>query len=70
MWAIRNKNTKKWLYGTDFRLPYTQHTSFDRVMLFFDEREARYAFKSRQCGKDFEVVAVRLEAVEDITDDN
>lgn len=64
MWAIRNKRTKKWLYGTDFRhVPHTQRTSHEQVLTFEYLEEAEYQFKRRQCGKDYKIVAVRIEEV-------
>ena len=65
MYAIRNKRTKKWVYGTDFRRwPHTQFTSEEQALLWDDYEAAAYEFKHRQCGKSYEVVPVRLEALE------
>ena len=65
MWAIRNKRTRKWLYGTDFRrYPYTQRTSEDKAMTFDEYEDACFEFNRRMCGKSYEVVPVRLEALE------
>lgn len=65
MWAIRNKRTRKWLYGTDYRYrPFHQRTSRDRVLVFGNNLEANIEFKHRQCGKDYEIVLVRIEAID------
>ena len=65
MWAIRNKRTRKWVYGTDRRYwPRHQRTSEDKALIFENKEDARYEMKHRQCGKDYEVVPVRLEVIE------
>ena len=65
MWAIRNKRTKKWLYGTDYRYyPRHQRTSEDRVLTWETEEQAVREMKWRGCGKDYEAVPVRLEELE------
>lgn len=59
MYAIRNRKTKKWVYGTDYRYsPRRQRTSFDRALTYEDYDHAKLAFVCRQCGKDYEVVPV------------
>lgn len=66
MWVIRNKRTKKWVYGTDFRYhPYHQRTSEDKAMVWEHYEEALFEFNRRNCGKDYELVLARLEALED-----
>ena len=65
MWAIRNKRTKKWLYGTDYRYyPRHQRTSEDCAMTWETEEEARHEMRHRGCGKDYEAVPVRIEVLE------
>ncbi len=65
MYAIRNKRTGKWLYGTDFRhYPYTQRTSFEQAMTWEMYEAAFSEFKSRMCGKDYEIIPVRIEEIE------
>lgn len=66
MWAIRNKRTKKWLYGTDFDRNGRpqQRTSFDMVMTWDEYKYAEMDFKWRRCGKDYEIVPIRIEVVE------
>lgn len=64
MYAIRNKRTKKWVYGTDYRYsPRRQRTSFDRALTYEDFEHAKLAFVCRQCGKDYEVVPVVITEV-------
>ena len=66
MYAIRNRKTKKWVYGTDFRYhPAHQRTSEDMAIIYNDHRSAMVDFFRRYCGKQYEVVPVRLEALED-----
>ena len=65
MWAIRNKRTHKFVYGTDFRYsPRRQFTSDERALLFETEEDAKREFNHRRCGKDYQVVPVRLEVLE------
>lgn len=64
MYAIRNKKTGRWLYGTDYRYnPPHQRTSDDMAIIFENKEIARYALRARRCGKCYEVVPVRLEAL-------
>ena len=61
MYAIRNKRTKRWLYGTwhqDGRI--VQRTATDKAMLFDDFSVAKAEFEIRRCGKNYEIVPVRL----------
>ena len=64
MFAIRNKKTKKWVYGTDHRYwPYRQRTSFEQAMTFPDRETAEFTAHIRRCSKDYEVVEVELKEV-------
>lgn len=64
MYAIRNKRTRKWLYGTDYRFyPRKQRTSFDKAMIFESEQEAKNEFRWRMCGKSYEIIPVRIESL-------
>ena len=64
MYAIRNRKTKKWVYGTDYRYsPRRQRTSFDRALTYEDYDHAKLDFMSRQCGKDYEIVPVVITEV-------
>ena len=63
VWAIRNKRTKLWVYGTDRSYAdgvARQRTSADRALIFGTEDEARNEMRWRRCSKDYEVVPVRL----------
>ena len=65
MYAIRNKRTGKWLYGSwhqDGRI--IQRTSEDNAMIFKSFEDAKFEFIARQCGKSYEIVPVRLEKLE------
>lgn len=74
MYAIRNKRTGKWLYGTDYRYHYhraghdrpsrRQRTSNERVMTWETRQQAEIELVARGCGEDYEVVPVRVEALE------
>lgn len=62
MYAIRNKRTRKWVYGTwyqDGRV--IQRTSDDRMLIFETEQDARDEYRYRRCGKCYEIVPVRVE---------
>lgn len=62
MWAIRNKRTKKWLYGTDYtRYPFTQRTSEDKALVFETLEDAEAEMRYRVCGKSYEAVLVKVE---------
>ena len=75
MYAIRNRKTKKWVYGTDFRMKHPrikkreisgknfsheQKTSFNKALIFGDLIEAQVEFEYRACGHDYEIVEVEL----------
>lgn len=67
MYAIRNKKTKKWVYGTDYRCdPRKQRTSFDRALTYEHLDSAEIDFMVRGCGKDYKVVPVKLEVIADV----
>ena len=64
MYAIRNKRTKKWVYGTDYRYsPRRQRTSFDRALTYKDYDHAEIDFMCRQCGTNYEIVPVVITEV-------
>lgn len=66
MYAIRNTVSKRWMYGTNFRVfPHQQRTATDNAMLFATIDEAKLEFKRRMCGQAYEIVPVRLEVIED-----
>lgn len=61
-WAIKNKRTGKYVYGTDYDRngPPIQLTSFQKALLFDDERECLHAMRHRRCGGDYGAVEVYL----------
>ena len=64
VWAIRNKRTDYWVYGTDYRYsPPHQRTSFGRALTYETKKDAEFDFRHRKCGKEYEIVPVRLEAL-------
>ena len=67
MWAIRNKRTKKWLYGTNFDRNGRpqQRTSFEWVMTWDEYNRAEIEYQRRRCGKDYEIVPVKIVEVKD-----
>lgn len=66
MFAILNKKTKKWVYGTDYRYsPSRQRTSLHQALTFDSYDAALIAFKSRRCGKSYVIVEVKLMEVTD-----
>lgn len=66
MYAIRNKKTKKWLFGTDRRyFPPHQLTADDRVLIFPDRKCAELEMTSRRCNKNYEAVAVQVTEVKE-----
>ena len=61
MYAIRNKNTGEWVYGTDYRYsPTRQRTSSSQALTYEDWECAEMDLKHRKCGKDYEIVKVSL----------
>lgn len=63
--AIRNRRTKKWVYGTwwqDGRV--IQRTSTDMAITYDSREYAERDMWHRKCGKDYEVVAVKIAEME------
>lgn len=66
MYAIINRKTRKWVYGTDFSVyPRRQRTSYDNCLIFGSRGSAEIEFLTRQCGKDYKIVPVRVEELVD-----
>lgn len=64
MFAILNKITGKWVYGTDYRYkPSRQRTSVHEALIFDSRSNAEHEFKMRRCGRNYEVVEVELKEV-------
>jgi len=65
VYAIRNKITEQWVYGTDYRYnPPHQRISNRQALTFEDRKEAEYQFNKRRCGRDYKIVKVELKAIE------
>ena len=65
-YAIRNKRTGRWVYGTDYRYsPPHQRTSKDTALLFDDHKIAKLEFEIRRCSNAYEIVPVKLEELEE-----
>ena len=66
MYAIQNRKTKKFVYGTDYRYyPRHQRTAFDRVITYDSYESAKHDFIHRGCGKDYQIVAIKVETIDD-----
>lgn len=62
MYAIKNRKTNKWVYGTDYRYhPHQQRTSYEALIVFstYDDDAVR-EFNHRQCGKDYDIVPIMI----------
>ncbi|SHK38345.1 hypothetical protein SAMN02745248_02416 [Hathewaya proteolytica DSM 3090] len=67
MYAIRNKKTKKWVFGTDHRYsPLKQRTSHEKAIIFGDKEDAEHNFNIRKCNKDYEIVKVELKIIQEL----
>lgn len=62
MYAIRNKRSEKWVYGTDFRMdPHRQRTSRERALTYDCRESVELDFQRRGCSeRSYEIVAVEL----------
>lgn len=68
MYAIINKKTKKFVYGTDYRRVYknrvcAQRTSFNRALTYDDKIIADLNRRSRHMSKDYIIVEVELKVI-------
>jgi len=62
MYAIRNKKTKQWIYGTDYHYnPPHQRTSFDRAVTYESLEYALLDFKLRKCTDNYKITPVQLQ---------
>ena len=70
MYAIRNKKTKEWVYGTDYQQFYPQtrmfkqRTSEHQALTYNDKEYAEIDMMSRRMSRDYEVVEVKLTIVD------
>ena len=61
MYAIKNKLTGKWLYGTDFRTSKpVQRTSENRCMIFETYEDAKLEVDRRRCSRNYQIVKVKV----------
>lgn len=66
MYAIQNKRTKQFVYGTDFRYdPTHQRCSFNQCIIFDTYESAEAAMLLRRCGKSYRVIPVKIVEVEE-----
>ena len=61
-WAIMNRRTKWYVYGTDWDRngPPVQRTHYDMALMFETEEVCRAAMRARRCGRDYKPVEVHL----------
>ncbi len=60
-YAIWNRKYKKWLQGTDFGCcPRRQILSEDTPKLWEDYDYAELSYRQRHCGKEYEIVQVKI----------
>ena len=66
-YAIRNRRTKKWWYGTDYiTRPERQQMSTEKCYLFDNEEFARLIMISRgMTSRTYEIVKVKIVEVEE-----
>lgn len=61
MYAIKNKRTGRYVYGTDRRRTvFTQLTSAEQALTYESRQRAETDMLLRKCGKDYSVVRVQL----------
>lgn len=55
-YAIRDKRTGRWVYGTDHRYhPLRQLTSDNRFIVYPTLEDAKQDFEFRRCGKAYQI---------------
>lgn len=63
-WAIKNTNSGKYLYGTDYRYdPPHQRTAKEIARMYHTEESALNDLVRRRCGTNYHVVEVELKEV-------
>ena len=61
MYAIINKRTNEFVYGTDFRTRHhKQRTSKEQMLTFEYLDSCEKEFEHRKCGKDYKIVEVEV----------
>ena len=59
MFAIQNKRTGGFIYGTDYRYhPPHQRTSKNQMLTYDELRWAEADLKNRRCSKDYKIVEI------------
>lgn len=67
MYAIQNKKTLEYVYGTDYRYnPPHQRTSLEQALTYSDLNDAIFNFIRRKCGNDYIIVKVKLERIAEV----
>lgn len=70
MFAIVNKKTSEFIYGTDFNHnPHLQRTAKNQALLFAYGFQVEFEFQHRQCSEDYKIVTVVLNILHDATHD-
>lgn len=66
MYAIINKRTGKYLFGTDFRFsPPHQRTSDERALTFENKEEAEIECRRRKCSAQYKIIKIKIEIMEE-----
>lgn len=69
MFAIQNKITGQWVYGTNYRFSPPRQRISNRQALTYEERSyAESDFQTRRCNKDYAVVEVTLNIIKDVSE--
>lgn len=69
MFAIQNRKTGKFVYGTNYcYYPRHQRTDFERMLTYDEYRFAECDFLSRECGKDYRIVVLKSVEVKRVID--
>ncbi|PHV69777.1 hypothetical protein CS063_13750 [Sporanaerobium hydrogeniformans] len=70
MYAIINTKTKKFVSGTDYRgRPFKQITSYEKALTYEHLEVVECEFKTRECGKKYKIVNVKLVVLGDDCND-
>ena len=65
MFAIQNKRTAQFVFGTDYRFhPPRQRTSMNKLCTYESAAEANADRLNRRCGRDYVVVEIEVRVVE------
>ena len=64
IYAIQNKRTKRFYFGTDYRFePPRQRTDPEFAKLFYTKDSAEVEFKVRKINREYKIVPVKIEII-------